>query len=73
MLLFILHIGFQCSILFEKRFCARKKKKKKGLEIPTGVPLVAQWLETRLVSMRMWFDPWPHSVDCRSGIAVALV
>ena len=36
-----------------------------------GVPIVAQWKRTRLVSMRMQFHPWPRSVDQGSSVAVS--
>ena len=32
---------------------------------------MAQWKQIQLVSMRMRFDPWPHSVGWESSIAVS--
>ena len=34
------------------------------------VPVMAQCKQIRLVHMRIWFDPWPCSVDWGSSIAV---
>ena len=38
-----------------------------------GVPFVAQWKGIRVVSMRMWVDPWPRSVGGGSGVAITVL
>ena len=35
------------------------------------VPVVVQWKQIRLASMRMQFDPWPCTVGWRSSIAMS--
>ena len=34
-------------------------------------PLWLSELKMQLVSMRMWFDPWPHSVGSGSEVATS--
>ena len=36
-----------------------------------GLPVVARWKLICLLSMRIRFNPWPHSVGQESGIAVS--
>ena len=40
-------------------------------EFFAGIPIVVQWKRTQLESMRMRFDPWPHSVGWGSGVTMS--
>ena len=36
-----------------------------------GIPVLVQWRQIQLVTMRMWVDPWPCSVGWGSNVVVS--